>query len=140
MIRKVEQNETDLVMNIWLETNVKAHDFIERSYWEGNFELVKEMLPDSEVFVYEQNHIVQGFIGLMDQYIAGIFVKADGQSKGIGKALLNYVMESHSELSLHVYKKNIRAVEFYVREGFDVVKVQVDENTGEVELAMNWAK
>lgn len=140
MIRKVEQNEIDLVMNIWLESNVKAHDFIGRGYWEGNFELVKEMLPDSEIFVYEQNHIIQGFIGLMDQYIAGIFVKADSQSKGIGKALLNYVKESHSELSLHVYRKNTRAVAFYVREGFDVAKEQADENTGEVELAMNWVK
>lgn len=140
MIRKLEKNDLDLVMSIWLETNANAHAFIERSYWEGNFELVKEMLPDSEVFVYADNLAIQGFVGLMGQYLAGIFVKADSQSKGIGKALLDYVKECHSELTLHVYKKNTRAVAFYMREGFHVVKEQVDENSGEVELAMSWVK
>ena len=140
MIRKLEMSELNRVMNIWLETNVKAHDFIDRSYWENNYELVKEMLPDSELFVYEQNHTIQGFVGLVEQYIAGIFVNAGSQSKGIGKALLDYVKETHSELSLHVYKKNTRAVDFYLREGFGVAGEQVDENTGEEELTMNWVK
>ncbi len=140
MIRKFEMSELNRVMDIWLETNVKAHDFIDRSYWESNYELVKEMLPDSELFVYEQNYTIQGFVGLVEQYIAGIFVNAGSQSKGIGKALLDYVKETHSELSLHVYKKNTRAVDFYLREGFDVESEQVDENTGEMELVMNWVK
>lgn len=139
MIRMMNKNELDTVMNIWLETNIKAHGFIDKGYWEGNYELVKGMLPDSELFVYEENNAIVGFVGLMEQqYIAGIFVDQDSQSQGVGKALLDYVKESHSELSLHVYQKNVRAMNFYLREGFAVVKEQIDENTGEVELTMNW--
>lgn len=140
MIRKFKIDDLDKVMKIWLETNIKAHDFIDKSYWQGNYEMVKEMLPNSRIFVYEDNNIIQGFVGLTESYIAGIFINENSQSKGIGKALLNYVKENHSELSLQVYKKNIRAVEFYLREDFVVSKEQIDENTGEVELVLNWTK
>ncbi len=43
MIRKFKNEELDTVMSIWLETNMKAHDFINKSYWQGNYDMVKEM-------------------------------------------------------------------------------------------------
>lgn len=140
MIRKLEINELETVMKIWLDVNVKTHDFICESYWQSNYDLVKEMLPSATIFVYEANNQIQGFIGLMDNYIAGIFINSDSQSKGIGKTLLNYVKENNSELLLHVYKKNIRAVNFYLREGFTISSEQVDDNTNELELVMHWIK
>ena len=140
MIRKFQINELETVMEIWLDTNIKAHDFINSSYWQKNYDLVKEMLPDATIFVYEDNNQIQGFIGLMDNYIAGIFINSNSQSKGIGKALLNYVKESKSELLLQVYKKNVRAANFYLREDFIVSKEQIDENTDEIELVMNWIR
>ncbi|NLY46534.1 MAG: N-acetyltransferase [Tissierella sp.] len=140
MIRKFDINELETVMGIWLDTNIKAHDFIDPNYWRENYDLVKEMLPDATVFVYEDNDQVQGFIGLMDNYIAGIFVNSNSQSKGIGKALLNYVKENNSELSLQVYKKNFPAINFYLREDFLVIEEQIDKNVDEVELIMNWKK
>lgn len=140
MIRKYKINELEAVMHIWLKTNIAAHNFISESYWRGNYELVKQMLPDATIFVCEENNILLGFIGLSGNYIAGIFIDEKSQSKGIGKALLDYVKVSHTELSLQVYKKNSRAVKFYLREGFVVSKEQVDENAGETEFVMNWKK
>lgn len=140
MIRKFEINELGTVMKIWLDINIKAHDFIHASYWQRNYDLVKEMLPNATILVYEDNNQIQGFIGLMGNYIAGIFINSNSQSKGIGKALLNYVKENSSELLLQVYKKNVRAVNFYLREDFWVLKEQIDENIDEVELVMKWTK
>ena len=76
----------------------------------------------------------------MEHYIAGIFTNPTCQSRGIGKALLDYAKETNSELSLQVYKRNERAVKFYLREGFHVINEQTDENTGETELVMKWEK
>lgn len=140
MIKKLKNDDLETVMKIWLNTNIEAHDFINKNYWQGNYNLVKELLPNSTVFVYEDNSLIKGFIGLTDNYIAGIFINSDCQSKGIGKALLDYVKKDYSELSLQVYKKNIRAVKFYTRENFIVQKEQIDENTGEIELVMIWKK
>ncbi|KYH30037.1 MULTISPECIES: N-acetyltransferase [Clostridium] len=140
MIRNFEITELKSIMRIWLESNIKAHDFIDKSYWQDNYDLVQAMLPNATIFVYEEKKQIQGFIGLMGNYIAGIFVEESNQSKGIGKELLNYVKKSNSKLLLQVYKKNVRAVKFYEREDFVILKEQIDVNTGEIEFVMKWTK
>ena len=140
MIREFNNKDLDDVMKIWLDTNTNAHSFIQKNYWQDNYEDVRGMLPEAEIFIYEYDHTIQGFIGLMDDYIAGIFIDSGCQSQGIGKALLDQTKKVHSNLSLQVYKNNEGAVRFYTREGFSPVKEQMDENTGETELVMTWAK
>ena len=56
-------------------------------------ELVKELLLQATVYVYEDNYEIQGFIGMNSEYIEGIFVSEAMQSQGIGKILLNYVKD-----------------------------------------------
>lgn len=140
MIRDFILKDIDCIMDLWLETNKQAHDFIESSYWDDNFIPVKEMLPQSTIYVYECNNQIQGFIGLMGDYIAGIFISKDNQSKGVGKKLLDYTKEKYMKLSLQVYQRNVRAVQFYLREGFTISKEQVDEETGEIEYIMKWSR
>ena len=41
MVRKLQKADIDRVADIWLDTNLKAHDFISAQYWKRNFELVK---------------------------------------------------------------------------------------------------
>lgn len=136
MIRKFQQTDTGQVMQIWLKGNIDAHPFIPKEYWESNFEMVQEQLIQAEVYVHETNDTIQGFIGIQDDYIAGIFVKKECRSQGIGKRLLDHVQSFHKELTLNVYKKNYRAMAFYQREGFLAVSEQLDEDTGEMEVTM----
>ncbi len=138
MIRKFKKDEIDQISNLWLETNISAHNFINENYWKAQFDNVKEMLPQAELFIYEEDEELQGFVGVIDNYIAGIFVSKNIQSKGIGKSLLDHVKTLRNELSLSVYKKNERAVKFYIREGFVIKEQKVDENTSEIEYLMLW--
>lgn len=129
-------------MQIWLDTNIKAHNFIPKGYWTGNFDLVQEMIPQTDVYVYEDDNTdtVKGFVGVNDNYIEGIFVECKSQSKGIGKQLLDYVKAINHSLTLCVYQKNKSAVKFYQRESFVIQSVNIDENTGEKELVMLWKR
>jgi len=120
-------------MDIWLNTNMKAHEFIPKQYWTDNYEPVKGVLPDAEVYVFEADNQVKAFVGMDSGYIAGIFVSEEMQSRGIGKALLEQCKKLNDTLSLSVYEKNRGAVKFYMREGFAVDKRQADESTGEIE-------
>ena len=92
MIRELRKTDINIVADIWLDTNIKAHYFISAQYWKRNLELVKELLLQATVYVYEDNYEIQGFIGMNGEYIEGIFVSEAMQSQGIGKILLNYVM------------------------------------------------
>lgn len=138
MIRKMNGADIPVVMEIWLETNIKAHDFILSEYWKKNYAAVGQMMQDAEIYVCEKHGEIQGFVGLADNYVAGIFVKEKYQSEGIGKALLDYVKEGKEELVLHVYEKNERAIKFYLREGFVKVKEQIEEENQEWEYEMRW--
>ncbi|MBE5985226.1 N-acetyltransferase [Lacrimispora sp. AGF001] len=138
MVRDFQAEDLNRIMELWLETNIQAHDFIKKSYWQDHFDEVKEILPNASVYVYEDNGIIEGFIGLMNNYIAGIFISKDNQSRGIGRQLLHHVKGNHNELSLKVYEKNQRAVNFYLREGFLVTEKQEDRENGEVEYEMVW--
>ena len=120
MIRALQKADIERVVDIWLDTNLKAHNFIPGQYWKNNIDLVKEMLPQAEVYVYENDCQIEGFIGLNDEYVEGIFVRDEMQSQGIGKLLLNFVKEKKMKLYLNVYQKNTRAIHFYQREGFEI--------------------
>ena len=58
MIRKMQNIDINRVADIWLKTNLKAHYFIHEQYWTSNYELVKEMLLQSEVYVYEDDKMM----------------------------------------------------------------------------------
>ena len=138
MIRKLRKTDINRVADIWLKTNLKAHSFISEQYWTSNYERVKEMLPQAEVYVYEDDKMIQGFIGINDEYIEGIFVSDEMQSRGIGKMLLDYIKDKKDRLQLKVYQKNVRAMSFYQREGFTIQSEEMDEFTREKEYVMNW--
>ena len=65
MIRELQKADINKVADIWLNTNVTAHHYISSQYWQNNFEIVKELLLQATVYVYEDNQEIQGFIGQM---------------------------------------------------------------------------
>ena len=132
--------EIDAAADIWLETNIEAHSFVPERYWRDHFEEVKGLLAQAELYVFEGETGVQGFIGLDAGYIAGLFVKSGARAGGIGKKLLDYAKSGRSRLTLRVYQKNAGAVRFYRREGFTVQEEPVDESTGEPEYFMLWER
>lgn len=140
MIRKFKDTDIDAVMAIWLNANIEAHSFIAPEYWKGHFDEVKEMLPRAEIYISENSHAVDGFIGLTEDYIAGIFVDRQARAKGIGSELLDYAKKKRERLSLQVYKKNASAVNFYLNRNFKVASESLDEQTGEAEYNMLWER
>ena len=142
MIRKFESRDLDAVMQIWLHGNLDAHPFIPASFWTDHFEMVRDMLPQAELYVHENvdTRQIDGFIGLTENHIEGIFVAKAARSNGIGKALLDHVKPLKPRLTLGVYQKNERALAFYRREQFVVQSEGIDEDTNEADIQMLWMR
>ncbi len=138
MIRALQAADLAGVAEIWLNTNLTAHDFVPAQYWRDHFEEVTQALLLAEVYVYEEQGEIQGFIGLSGSYIAGIFVRGQAQSRGIGGQLLRYAKARKKRLELRVYQKNTRAIAFYRREQFQIEGEGLDGETGEKEYCMVW--
>lgn len=138
MIRMFDARDLDQVMELWLNGNIEAHDFIPRNYWESNAPMVREQLLQAEIYVYETDGKILGFVGLQGDYLAGIFVDRHARSMGIGGQLIHYVQKIRRTLTLNVYRKNQSAMEFYLREGFSVLSEDIDEPTGETDIVLSW--
>ncbi|NDV22334.1 N-acetyltransferase [Desulfovibrio sp. JC022] len=141
MIRKVLPEEYDFLGSLWLEVSINAHDFISREFWEANLDAMRnEYLPASETWVIEQDGDIAGFMSLMGETVAALFVSADKQGNGLGSRLLHHAKEEYESLNLCVYKENLSSVAFYKKQGFKVSEERADEHTGHVEFVMSWQR
>ena len=140
MIEKLNKKDINQIMDIWLKENKRTHNYIPEEYWDNHFEDVKKGILKAKIYVYKEKEEICGFIGLSDTYIAGIFVKAKKQSMGIGRNLIQYCKSKYPELMLSVYVKNERAIAFYEKEEFKIVKEETDKTTNEKEYIMSWKK
>lgn len=138
MIRKYEKKDLERIMEIWLSSNIEAHGFIRREYWRERFAYAAEAIPLSEVYIALRGDEIAGFIGLNEGHIEGVFVDGGCRSQGVGKSLIDFAKGLYPRLSLCVYEKNVRAADFYRREGFLPVRKKPDISTGEAEILMRW--
>lgn len=138
MIRKLNEADIDKVMDIWMKSTIKAHDFISKEYWQNNYNTVKEVyIPMSETFVYKDVQGIKGFISVINnEFIGALFVDIDFQGNGIGKQLIDYAVSKYGKLQLAVYKENKKSVEFYINRGFKIIEEQINDDSNHVEYIM----
>jgi len=79
------------------------------------------------VWVNEHGSVV-AFVMWMDGFIDHLYVDPDQQRAGIGTLLLNEAMAAMavSDVKLWTFQSNVRAVSFYIKNGFSIL----DETDG----------
>ena len=137
-IRKANIEDINRVMDIWLQANLEAHNFVDPSYWKDNFTLVKQEIQSADVFVVEIKNEIVGFAGLKEDYLAGIFFDQKVRHQGLGTELLNYLKNRYPQLILDVYQKNRAAVNFYQKNGFKIIQEKEYQNQNLNEYQMMW--
>ncbi len=139
MIRKFENADIEIVVNIWLDASIMAHHFIEASYWHSKTDDMRNVyLPAATTYVYKDVGKILGFISMVGNYIAAVFVSPEFQRKGIGKQLIDFAKSKYDMLELAVYKENKASVDFYTRQGFQIMRENIEEHTGHAELVMRF--
>ena len=141
MIRQYQQSDRDQVVAIWLDASIKAHDFIAPRFWTSKIEDMRDIyIPSAETYVFEDDGIIKGFVSLVDDTLAALFVSPGYQGNGIGKQLLLKSKAMRDKLVLTVYKENTKSVDFYAKNGFEITKEQIDRHTGHTELVMTFTR
>ena len=140
-INKITEKDIPEIVNIWYEVSLQAHGFIPGEYWRKNKDqMSNKYIPMSETFKAMKGDKILGFISLLDDYLAAIFVKSEFQGRGIGSLLLSHAMSIRNHLELKVFQKNKHSVAFYKAKGFSVIAESTDNDTGEDEFVMQWQK
>lgn len=139
MIRPAESSDTDAMVAVWLDASLRAHDFVPGSFWHSQAQAMRDAyLPAAQSYVDARDGEVTGFISLVDDHLAALFVSPAHQGHGIGAALLGHAQSMRPSLDVQVYAENARALRFYSRHGFVRTIERVDKATGAQEVVMRW--
>lgn len=139
MIRQATPEDADAILEVWLLASLQAHDFIPAAFWWQQQEAMRaRYLPAAQIWVCEREGQVQGFVALVEDHLAALFVRPESQQDGIGRALLELAKRERQRLHLKVFCENDIAVHFYRQQGFVIVAEGVDEATGQPELYMDY--
>ena len=83
------------------------------------------------MWVYDDGAI-KGVIQIENSEIKKLFVEPALQGKSIGSYLLKYAIVEHKANTLWALEKNVRAIRFYKRHGFNVTTdKKLEEDTTE---------
>ncbi|WP_043532548.1 hypothetical protein, partial [Litchfieldella xinjiangensis] len=75
MIRCATAQDIDRIIDIWLRGSQRAHSFIPYRFWLSCVEAMKTVyLPGAETYVITDKNDVCGFVSLVDEYLAAMFV------------------------------------------------------------------
>lgn len=102
---------------IWFEDNLEAHKFIDSEYWRSNLQEVKEQINKSDIYICVWSGKIESFIGLVGEYVLGLFFANNFQGKGVGTALLRYVKEKKYILK---YTQRTKERVAFISQGFVV--------------------
>lgn len=139
MIRAFEASDMHDVLNIWLEASIRAHSFVGKEFWKSKIEDMRETyIPNAETYVYSDGATVKGFFSLDGDRLAAMFVSPDEQGKGIGRRLMEKAKALRKKLTLSVYRENPQSIQFYRKCGFIIVRENVDEHTGHLEILLEY--
>lgn len=137
MIRGFRPSDMDAVIEIWLDASIRAHDFVAENFWQSKvIDMRGVHIPASETYVYEEAGCIRGFVCLVDETLAALFVAPCAQGRGIGQKLVEKSKGVRRNLNLTVYKENQKSVDFYKRCGFKPAGERIDEHTRHSELVM----
>lgn len=132
-ISLVNPEEHDILLDIW-ELSVRAtHHFLK----EENILFFKQTIHEHKYFelvelvcVRNENNRILGFMGTDADSLEMLFVHPDFIGKGVGKALMNYALNTLKVQKVDVNEQNQQAYQFYLHHGFKVANRSETDGTG----------
>lgn len=130
MIRKFRESDTESIIAVWRQASAVAHPFLDEDFMEKEERNTREMyIPNTDIWVYEANNSVVGFIAMMGNEVGAIFLKPEYHGQGIGASLMNQVAQMHEALEVEVFEKNTVGRAFYDKYGFKFMKEHIHKET-----------
>ncbi|WP_245820408.1 GNAT family N-acetyltransferase [Flavimaricola marinus] len=80
------------------------------------------VFSECDVWVAEDGSTIVGFCAFQVGWVDHLYLLPSHVGRSIGLSLLDKAKERHDMLQLWVFQRNVRAVNFYERNGFERVK------------------
>lgn len=137
MIREYRDTDIDAVIAVWEKANSLAHPFLSSAFVSAvKADMRAKYLPNSETWVIEVDAQVVGFISMIGREIGGLFLDPEFHGRGLGRAMVDCVVDLKGPLRVEVFRDNEVGLPFYERYGFNLVEEYLHEASGAVTFRM----
>lgn len=138
LIRKYKNTDLDDVLCCWESAFRLAHSFMEETFIaKVRADIPAIYLPNTETWVCEQEGSVIGFISMMGNEIAALFVDPKTHGCGIGRALVDKAcIMREGKITVEVFELNTIGRRFYTAYGFEYTDQYVFEDVNETVLKL----
>jgi putative acetyltransferase len=100
---------------------------------EEDLEYFKKIIEDQSVIVSQIGEEVVGFCAYKDNWLNHLYIIPKHQHRGIGKSLLDQAKADNNKLNLWVFQRNTNAIDFYEKNGFELLELTDGLNNEENE-------
>ncbi len=130
-IRPLEEADLADVLSCWENASALAHSFLDDADLEmERKDLPNRILPSADTWVAERGGRVVGFIALIGDEVAALFVEPRFHHVGAGRALMDKARELHASLVAQVFLENENGLRFYQEYGFRPLEQVAHEANG----------
>ncbi len=146
IIRDYRPQDFDAVTILWRVAREKSLPEFQRLkghfFYEDQDYFRDHVLQENRVFVVESNDCPLAFMAMRNDFIDHLYVHPDYQNQGLGRLLLDYARQlSPDHIWLYTLEINMRAREFYERNGFTAEKFGVSPPPeSEPDVEYHWRK
>lgn len=139
MIRNFKPEDTEGVVASWRSASELAHPFLTEAFLEKeDHDLRNDYLALAETWVCEADGRVVGFIAMVENVIAGLFIDPDYHGRGLGRALVDKALADKGPLEVEVFRDNVIGRRFYEAYGFHREGESYHEPSGQVTILMTF--
>ncbi|AVO37480.1 GNAT family N-acetyltransferase [Pukyongiella litopenaei] len=131
-IRPYRPEDRPRLLEIWRSASEIAHPFFTAAQLDDQQRLVGDIyLEQAETHVaVDAAGQPLGFIGLLDNFIGGLFVAPALHGRGIGRGLVRHALSDRDGLELEAYAANTGAIGFYRGLGFTEMSRRGTDDNG----------
>lgn len=130
-IRPYAPEDTERLLAIWYDASRVGHPFFTEEQLSEQKRLVRDIyLPQAGNWVATKAGAPVGFIGLIDNFIGGLFVDPVRHGNGAGRRLIQHAAGRKGMLELEVYALNRKADGFYRHLGFREIGRRATDDNG----------
>lgn len=138
-IRPYQDSDLNELLSSWENATKLAHPFLTKSFLDKEKHNIPNLyLPNADTWVHVDDSHVVGFITLMGNEVAALFVDPDYHGRGMGKALMDKARSLHATLEVDVFKNNSIGRHFYEHYGFKLQSEKTHEDTGNQILRLSF--
>lgn len=139
-IRQYQSSDLNGLMDAWESANGLAHPFLQEDFVaQVRRDIPVLYLPNADTWVVELESCIVGFMALIGNEVAAMFLRPEYHGKRIGKMMMDKAQELHENLELEVFKRNTIGCNFYSKYGFELLEEKMHEPTDEPVLRLKFS-